>query len=59
MKTWKKPNFEEVVLALEVKGYVNVDQPVMPPADGEEQSATRETPPVPARARTADAPTSR
>jgi coenzyme PQQ precursor peptide PqqA len=59
MKPWKKPRFEEVVLALEVKGYVNVDQPVMAPADGEERSVARETSPAPARERIADVPMSR
>ena len=49
MKTWKKPQFEEVVLALEVKGYVNAEQNAVPIADAEERDAPPATKPVDAR----------
>jgi coenzyme PQQ precursor peptide PqqA len=55
MKPWKKPAFEEVVLALEVKGYANAEQPLTPPAGEAQREVSPEKSPQPLHAKPAEA----
>ena len=44
MTTWKKPDFEEIALSMEVTAYVNTDDELPLPAEGAEQNRTQSAP---------------